>query len=105
MINVDNGRAWRLDFLDAFVFPELLILSERMVFVDKYIPREKLGKKARRKLDAERRGTWGVISPVTRKAKNEKAYNRKKAHRGMDLYPGGLFCFAPLLLNCGEGGA
>jgi len=45
MINVDNGRAWRLDFLDAFVFPELLILSERMVFVDKYIPREKLGKR------------------------------------------------------------
>jgi len=44
-----------------------------MIFMDKYIPKGKLGKKARRKLDVERRGTWDAINPVTRKAKNEKS--------------------------------
>jgi len=67
--------------------------------MDKYIPKEKLGKKARRNLDAERRSTWGAINPITRKSKNEKAYNRIKARREMDFYPGGLFCFSPLTLT------
>ena len=43
----------------------------------KFIPREKLSKKARRSLDAEKRATWG-FSPVTRKVENKKRYNRKK---------------------------
>ena len=43
----------------------------------KFIPSEKLGKKARRALDAEKRATWG-FSPVTRKVENKKRYNRKK---------------------------
>jgi len=64
-----------------------------MIFMDKYIPKEKLGKKARRNLDAERRGTWGAINPVTRKAKNEKVYNRKKDRREVDFHPGEPFCF------------
>lgn len=46
----------------------------------KFIPREKLGKKARRALDAERRATWG-FSPVTRKVENKKHYDRKKSAR------------------------
>ena len=44
----------------------------------KFIPREKLGKKTRRALDAEKRATWG-FSPVTRKVENKKRYNRKKS--------------------------
>ena len=43
----------------------------------KFIPREKLGKKARRALDAERRATWG-FSPVTRKVENKRHYQRKQ---------------------------
>ena len=43
----------------------------------KFIPREKLGKKTRRALDAEKRATWG-FSPVTRKVENKKRYDRKK---------------------------
>ena len=43
----------------------------------KFIPREKLGKNARRALDAERRATWS-FSPVTRKVENKKRYDRKK---------------------------
>ena len=44
----------------------------------KFIPREKLGKKTRRALDAEKRATWG-FSPVTRKVENKKHYDRKKS--------------------------
>ena len=63
----------------------------------KFIPREKLGKKARRALDAERRATWG-FSPVTRKVENKKHYDRKKSARawkddfGMP-FPFGFFGF------------
>ena len=43
----------------------------------KFIPREKLGKKARRALDAEKRATWG-FSPVTRRVESKKHYDRRK---------------------------
>ena len=43
----------------------------------KFVPREKLGKKARRALDSERRAAWG-ISPVSRKVESRKRYDRKK---------------------------
>jgi len=45
----------------------------------KFIPYGKLSKKEKRKINAARRGTWGAMSPVTRKPENSKAYNRKKA--------------------------
>lgn len=45
----------------------------------KHIPYEKLSKKEKRRLNAQRRGNWGQISPVTRKPENSKAYNRNKA--------------------------
>lgn len=45
--------------------------------MSKFIPREKLSKKARRALDAQRRAAWG-FSPVTRKVESKKIYNRKK---------------------------
>ena len=46
--------------------------------MEKFIPYEKLSKKQRRELNASRRGTWGSMSPVTRRAENGKAYNRAK---------------------------
>ena len=47
--------------------------------MEKFIPYEKLSKKKKRVLDAARRGSWGGLSPVTRRAENPKAYKRKKA--------------------------
>lgn len=44
----------------------------------KFIPKEKLSKKARRELNKMRRNTWGPINPVTRKAENKIVYNRRK---------------------------
>jgi len=49
--------------------------------MEKFIPYGKLSKKARRELDARRRGTWGGLNPVTRKPPNPKAYDRNKAKR------------------------
>ncbi len=47
--------------------------------MEKFIPYEKLSKKKKRELDAQGRRTWGVLSPVTRKPKSSKAYDRKKS--------------------------
>ena len=50
----------------------------------KFIPKEKLGKKARKQLDTEQRSTW-AFSPVTKKVESKKLYNRKrKAHDRYD---------------------
>ena len=42
----------------------------------KFIPKEKLSKKARKELDRQRRFTWS-FSPATRKVESKKRYNRK----------------------------
>ena len=44
--------------------------------MNRFIPREKLGKKARKALDSQRRATWS-FSPATRKVESKKRYNRK----------------------------
>ena len=44
-----------------------------------YTPIEKMSKKEKKKLHAQRRGTWGVLNPVTRMPPNPKAYKRKKS--------------------------
>lgn len=59
----------------------------------RFIPREKLGKKARRQLDRERRAVWAV-SPVTKKIESKKLYDRKKRpHDRFDDYGMGS-CFS-----------
>ena len=47
--------------------------------MEKFIPYEKLSKKEQRKRDAQKRGSWQGLCPVTRRAENPKAYNRRKA--------------------------
>ena len=43
----------------------------------RFIPREKLGRKARKELDARQRHTW-PFPPVMKKIESRKKYNRKK---------------------------
>lgn len=52
--------------------------------MEKFVPFEKLSKKARRKRNSEKRVGWGGLSPVTRKPANPRAYNRRKAQRPDD---------------------
>ena len=47
--------------------------------MEKFIPYEKLSKKEKRRLDREKRGTWGELNPVTRRPEVSRAYNRRKA--------------------------
>ena len=49
--------------------------------MDKFISFEKLSKKKQQELCKSRRGSWGGVNPVTRKSKDAKAYNRKKARK------------------------
>lgn len=52
--------------------------------MNKFVSREKLSKKAREELDAQKRTTW-AFSPVTKKVESKKIYNRKKtAHAWKD---------------------
>ena len=44
----------------------------------RFVPYEKLSKKKKRELDRAKRGDWGGISPVTRRAPDTKKYDRKK---------------------------
>ncbi len=50
--------------------------------MEKFIPYEKLSKKAKRTLDKKNRGTWGNVKPVTRREESNKAYKRHPKHRG-----------------------
>ena len=46
----------------------------------KFLPREKMSKKAKKQAAADRRKTW-AFSPVTRKIESKKIYNRKRISR------------------------
>ena len=52
--------------------------------MEKFVPYEKLSKKAKRELDLKKRGSWGGLNPVTRMPPNPKAYNRRKAQKWRD---------------------
>ena len=45
-----------------------------------FVPREKLGKKAKKALDRERRTVW-TFSPASRKIESKKIYKRKRKIR------------------------
>jgi len=46
-----------------------------------FIPMDKQSKQKQKEINASKRGSWGNISPVTRKPPNPKAYNRRKTGR------------------------
>ena len=45
--------------------------------MDKFVPKEKMSKKAQKKIAAERRSIW-AFSPITKKIDSKKIYNRKR---------------------------
>jgi len=44
----------------------------------KFVCYEKLSKKKKKQLNAQRRKSWQGASPVTRRAENKKKYSRKR---------------------------
>lgn len=67
--------------------------------MEKFIPYEKLSKKAKRELDQKKRKSWNGINPVTRKPQNPKAYNRQKTQKYDDSYSVPNFYAVILLAN------
>ena len=65
--------------------------KEKKRNMNRFIPREKLGKRAKRALDQSRRQDWQGIVPVTRTIENQKTYNRKKSPRGYNDDSTGIF--------------
>ena len=61
----------------------------------KMVPRDKMSKKERRKLDTEKRTAW-AFAPTARIVESKKIYNRKRISRtGYENGTGGfLFCEA-----------
>jgi len=62
--------------------------------MNSFIPREKLGKRARKAQDHRKRILWDGINPVTRKTENKKRYNRKKSPRWYNDDSAGIFISA-----------
>ena len=58
----------------------------------RFIPREKLSRKARRQMDAKQRQTW-LISPVTKTVENRKQYNRRRESRNFQKECNGRISF------------
>ena len=58
------------------------LLKKVGIVMEKFIPYEKLSKKAKRELDQKNRGTWGNVNPVTRREESNKAYKRHPKYRG-----------------------
>ena len=54
--------------------------------MEKFIPYEKLSKKAKKQLNAKKRGSWGCVSPVTRCEQDKRAYRRHDKHRRQAEY-------------------
>ena len=71
--------------------------------MEKFIPFEKLSKRKQRELNAQKRGSWYGLNPVTRKPENPKAYNRRKARKWSDdsmTVPFDSFATGFFLLRC-----
>jgi hypothetical protein len=59
----------------------------------RFIPSEKLSKKAKRELDKSKRQTWESVKPVTRKIESKKLYKRRKPSRWIDPDSMRVCCF------------
>jgi hypothetical protein len=62
--------------------------------MEKFIPFEKLSKREKREHNRLRRSDWGNLNPVTRRAKNPKAYDRSKARRWNEDSSASGLCYA-----------
>ncbi len=77
-------------------FEDFFFLPRGCGFMKKVVSRKKLGKKARKALDSQRRVRW-LFSPTTRKVESKKIYNRnRKPHTWIIITGMGLASFLDL---------
>ena len=68
-------------------------MGREMMIMARFVPKDKLSKKAQKELNRQRRVTWD-FSPVTKTVDSKKLYNRKKNARNRDDYGLGVFHFS-----------
>ena len=56
-----------------------------MMCMARFVPKDKLSKKARKELNRQKRVTW-EFSPVTKTVESKKVYSRKKKAQCRDDY-------------------
>ena len=56
-----------------------------MMSMARFVPKDKLSKKARKELNRQKRVTW-EFSPVTKAVESKKIYSRKKKAQYRDEY-------------------
>lgn len=59
-------------------------LKNEALTEDKFVPKDKMSKKAQKELNDKKRGTWGNTKPITRVQPNKKAYDRKRDSKVVD---------------------
>ncbi len=62
----------------------------------RFIPKNKLSKKAQKELNRQRRVTW-AFSPVTKMVESRKVYFRKKKAQNRDDYGLSFFYFGRII--------
>ncbi len=65
-------------------------MFEGVMIMARFVPKDKLSKKAQKELNRQRRVTWD-FSPVTKTVDSKKLYNRKRNARNRDDYGLGIF--------------
>ena len=72
------------------------VMRKELITMTRFIPKEKLSKKARKELNRQRRVTW-EFSPVTKTVESKKLYNRRKnSYDRHEDYGIGVFQFSCL---------
>ena len=59
--------------------------GREMMIMARFVPKDKLSKKAQKELNRQRRVTWD-FSPVTKTVDSKKLYNRKRKAQNRDDY-------------------
>ena len=75
-----------------------------MTTKEKFVPFAKLSKKQQREIAQKKRGSWGLVQPVTKIKPSAKQYKRSKMKQDVRYYQSGssshiLFYFVFLTLN------
>jgi hypothetical protein len=77
-------------------------LKQRKLKEDKFVPQDKMSKKAQKELNDKKRGAWGNTSPVTKVQPNKKAYDRKRDKKAIEESKNGNKVYIAIGLEKGK---
>lgn len=75
---LDNGKYKVMTSAKAGSNWSETLFKDESLKKDKFVPQDKMSKKAQKELNDKKRGTWGDTNPVTKVQPNKKTYDRKR---------------------------